>query len=162
MTGFEGARHAPDGALLCPLTPANARALRARLPWLNPAPLGLATSAGFGDRLGIATPGHVRALAGTAIAPVFAQQSVRENARTGRTPQAVLDDALWGAMQAGWRAPWGADADHLKTPDAVEPFVRAGYSFYTVDPSDHVDNAAQTDAPPCLAEKVAALPWDAR
>ena len=48
--------------LSCPLDPANARALRFALPNLQPAPLGLVTSAGFGDRLGLATPGHVRAL----------------------------------------------------------------------------------------------------
>ena len=40
----------------------NAAALRAALPWLTPSRLGLGTSAGFGDRLGLATPGHVRAL----------------------------------------------------------------------------------------------------
>lgn len=50
-------------------------------------PLSLTPSFGFGDRLGIATPGHIAAVRGTGFAPVFAQQSVRENARTGRTPQ---------------------------------------------------------------------------
>src|SRR5512138_3082595 len=47
---------------VCALTLENARALRARLPWLNPAPLGLKTSFGFGDRIGSATPGHIHAL----------------------------------------------------------------------------------------------------
>jgi tagaturonate epimerase len=71
----------------CPTSPANARALRPALPWLRPALLGLSTSAGFGDRLGRATVGHVRALRaalsaapGRTIAPIFAQQSARENA----------------------------------------------------------------------------------
>ena len=40
-----------SGVCICPLTPENAKELRARLPWLNPVPLGLATSFGFGDRL---------------------------------------------------------------------------------------------------------------
>ena len=160
-TGFEGTRHSESGALLCPLTSANAAALRARLPWLSPVPLGLRTSAGFGDRLGLATPGHVWAVQGTGIAPVFAQQSVRENARTGRTPRQVLDEAMWGVFQEGWREPWGADADHLKTPADVEAFVAAGYTFYTVDPGDQVDNAAQTDSEPVLVRKVADLPWEA-
>ena len=53
-----------------------------------PAPLALAPSFGFGDRLGLATPAHIAAVRGTPFAPVFAQQSVRENARTGRTPPA--------------------------------------------------------------------------
>src|SRR5690606_30399209 len=131
----------------------------ARLPWLNPVPLGLRTSAGFGDRLGLATPGHAQAAEGTGIAAVFAQQSVRENTRTGRTPQQVLDDARWGAFQAGWRDPWGADADHLKTPESIAPFLEAGYSFFTIDPGDHVDPAADTDSAQTLRSKVEALPW---
>ncbi len=159
VAGFEGARHDPSEALLCPLTTGNLAALRARLPWLNPVPLGQRPSAGFGDRLGLATPGHVQAVRGTGIAPVFAQQSVRENARTGRTPGQVLDDAAWGVFQAGWREAWGADADHLKTPADAEAFVAAGYTFFTIDPGAHVDNGAQTDPVAVLKAKVAALPW---
>jgi hypothetical protein len=159
-TGFEGTRRDQSAALLCPLSPNNAAALRARLPWLRPVPLGLRTSAGFGDRLGLATPGHVRAARETDIAPIFAQQSVRENARTGRTPQQVLDDAMWGLFQEGWRGPWGADADHLKTPADVEAFVAAGYTLYTIDPGDHVDNAAHTASPAELEAKAQTLSWD--
>src|SRR4029453_12666726 len=43
-------------------TSENALALRSALPWLKPSRFGLHTSAGLGDRLGLATPGHVRAL----------------------------------------------------------------------------------------------------
>ncbi|MCD4686991.1 MAG: tagaturonate epimerase family protein, partial [Anaerolineae bacterium] len=160
-SGFAGETHQMGGTLRCPLTPENTAALRTRLSWLNTAPLGMATSAGFGDRLGIATPGHVLSVQGTGVAPIFSQQSVRENSRTGRTPQQVNDDAMWGVFQAGWREPWGADADHLKTPDDVDAFVAAGYSFFTVDPSEHVDNDADTDTEATLREKVAALPWKA-
>ncbi|RME37175.1 MAG: hypothetical protein D6793_04615, partial [Thermoflexia bacterium] len=94
------------------------------------------------------------------ILPVFAQQSVRENARTGRTPQQVLDDARRAVESAGWDRPWGADADHLKTPDDLKPFVQAGYTFYTVDPSAYVDNAADTDPLPVLREKAREQNWD--
>jgi hypothetical protein len=175
--GFAGTHHDQSGALLCPLTPHNVAALRARLPWLRPVPLGLQTSAGLGDRLGLATPGHVQAVRGILrpgsgqvlrsssgqadIAPIFAQQSVRENARTGRTPQQVMDDATWGVFQEGWREPWGADADHLKTPSDVDAFVVAGYTFYTIDPGDHVDNSAHTAPPAEVEAKGQALPWDA-
>ncbi|MCK4315752.1 MAG: hypothetical protein KAX24_08275, partial [Anaerolineae bacterium] len=163
-TGFEkNSQSATRNSLfLCPLTPANGAALRTRLPWLRPVLLGLQTSAGFGDRLGLATPGHVRAVRQfETIAPIFAQQSVRENARTGRTPQQVMDDATWGLFQEGWRKPWGADADHLKTPEVVDSFVAAGYTFFTVDPGDHVDNEAHTAPPAEVEAKVQALPWDA-
>jgi len=162
--GLEGGREGPAGALLCPLTAANAAILRGRLPWLNPVALGLKTSAGFGDRLGLATPGHIRAVrrfpAGERrLGAVFAQQSVRENARTGRTPQGVLDDATWGVFQEGWCRAWGADADHLKTPADVEPYARAGYTLFTVDPGDHVDARADELSPVELEAASRALPW---
>ena len=148
-----------NSSFLCPLTPINAATLRDRLPWLRPVPLGLRTSAGFGDRLGLATPGHVRAVRGTGIAPIFAQQSVRENARTGRTPQRVMDEAMWGMFQEGWREPWGADADHLKTFTDADTFAAAGYTFYTVDPGDQVDNTAHTAPLDGLQDKLRAMPW---
>ncbi|MEW6402938.1 MAG: tagaturonate epimerase family protein [Chloroflexota bacterium] len=123
-------------------------------------PLSLTPSFGFGDRLGLATPGHIVAVKGTKFAPIFAQQSVRENARTGRTPQQVIDDAKRAVESARWDAPWGADADHLKSVDDIPPFVAAGYTFFTVDPGEHVDNAADTDSLEILKQKVAAFNWD--
>ena len=123
-------------------------------------PLGLSPSFGFGDRLGVATPGHIAAVKGTQFAPVFAQQSVRENARTGRTPQQVLDDAKRAVDSFQWDQPWGADADHLKTPDDLPAFVDAGYTFFTVDPGDVVDNHADEDSIPVLQEKARQLDWE--
>lgn len=166
---FEGAANAvADGLVLLrgSASGANARALRETLTWLRPAPLGLNTSAGFGDRLGLATPGHVRALRRVAedmpdapVAPIFAQQSVRENARTGHTPQEVLDDATWGAFTAGWRGPVGADADHIKTTEDIDAFASAGYTFYTFDPGAYVDATDHT-APDELLAIFSALPWE--
>jgi hypothetical protein len=94
------------------------------------------------------------------IAPIFAQQSMRENARTGRTPQQVMDDALWGIFREGWRQPWGADADHLKTTGDIDLCVAAEYTFFTIDPGDHVDNEAHTASLEVLKDKVHKLPWD--
>jgi hypothetical protein len=123
-------------------------------------PLSLSPSFGFGDRLGLATPGHIAAVRGTKFAPIFAQQSVRENARTGRTPQQVIDDARRAVDAAGWDTPWGADADHLKTVNDLPPFVEAGYTFFTVDPGEQVDNGADTDPLDVLKQKAAAFNWD--
>jgi hypothetical protein len=158
--GFQDLSVGADGACWCPTTPQNAETLQARLPWLYPVPLGMQTSAGFGDRLGLATPGHVRSASQFGIAPIFAQQSVRENARTGRTPREVITDAVWGVFQAGYRGQWGADADHLKTRQDIEAFVNAGYTFFTFDPGAHVDQAAEYDPPGILQEKVRQLPWE--
>jgi tagaturonate epimerase len=143
-----------------PTTSRSASWLRKTLPFLAAGTIGLKKSAGCGDRLGLATPGHVRAIRKTGVAPIFAQQSVRENERTGRTPQEVVDDATWGAFQEGWRDGFGADADHLKTADQADAFVAAGYTFYTIDPGEYVDNDAEKTSHPALEQKAAELPWD--
>lgn len=161
---FRGEYHAFQSGytlMLCPTDHTNARALRDTLPWLKPDLLGLATSAGMGDRLGLATPGHVRAVRATGdkILPIFSQQSIREMERTGRSPDDVMTDATFGVFQTGWQGKLGADADHLKTPADIDACIAAGFSFYTIDPGAHVDSAADNDVPSVIAQKVAALPW---
>jgi hypothetical protein len=143
-------------------SPRNAAALRRALPWLRPAPIGMRTSAGFGDRLGLATPGHVRALraAAPAIAPVFAQQSIREMTRTGRTPHQVLDDATWGAFEEGWTKGVGADADHLKTTDEIDDCLAAGFTLFTLDPGAFVDAAGASGGREALGRALERVPWD--
>ena len=147
--------------LLAETTSQNAQALRSALPWLNPSPLGLRTSAGFGDRLGLATPGHVRALntVGAPIRPVFAQQSIREMGRCHRTPRNVLDDATWGAFQAGWTKPVGADADHLEQLEDIDNTATAGFAFFTLDPKAQVDPEAENADPAAVKAKVEQLDW---
>jgi hypothetical protein len=147
---------------LCPLTHANARSLRSRLAWLKPQPIGLVTTAGLGDRIGLATPGHVRAMkaVGGNIVPIFAQQSIREMQRTQRTPDDVMTDATFGAFEGGWRKAVGADADHLKTPADIDACVAAGYSFFTIDPGEYVDSEADQAPLSVIAQKVLALPWN--
>lgn len=109
-----------------------------------PVPLGLRPSFGFGDRLGLATPGHVAAMqrAGSGIAPIYPQQSIREMTRTNRSPEAVMADAVEAAAEAGWTGDFGADADHLKTPPDVDRTAAVGFTFFTIDPSDDVDAKA--------------------
>ena len=148
--------------LLGPLNAHNAAVLRSQLVWLKPGALGLGTSVGLGDRLGVATPGHLRALreVGGHIAPIPAQQSMREMSRTGRSPQQVLDDAMWGVFAEGWRNGFGADADHLKTPKDIDDCLAAGYTFYTFDPGEHVDSTADSAPLSTLRSRFAALPWE--
>ncbi len=106
----------------------------------RPTTLGLVPSFGFGDRLGLATPGHIRALqaAGEGIRPVFAQQSTREMERTNRQPESVLADAAEAVERVGYDGPWAADADHLKREADIDATAAAGFTFFTLDPSDFV------------------------
>jgi hypothetical protein len=121
--------------------------------------LGLEPSFGFGDRIGLATPGHVAAMqaAGGDIAPIFPQQSIREMTRTGRSPAQVMRDAIDGAAQAGWSGAIGADADHLKTPADVDATAAAGFTFFTIDPSGFVDPQADNYPLELLQQKFEAL-----
>ena len=82
--------------LLCPLNAKNASALRKRLAWLQPSVQGLRTGIGFGDRLGLATPGHLRALRESKghMLPFPAQQSIREMNRSARLERAPLPSSL--------------------------------------------------------------------
>jgi tagaturonate epimerase len=161
--GFAGTTERTNGQarLVADTTPENAQALRSALPWLTPSRFGLHTSVGFGDRLGLATPGHVRALktVGGPIKPVFAQQSIREMGRCHRTPRNVLDDATWGAFQAGWTTPVGGDADHLEQLEDIDDTVAAGFVFYTLDPKAEVDPEAEHADAAVIQQKVEALDW---
>jgi len=112
----------------------------ARPPAVAPSPVGLVPSFGFGDRLGLATAGHVEGLrrAGSGVVPVLAQQSPRELERTGRTFGDVLAASAAGAAAAGWEASFGADGDHLKTEGDVAAAADAGFTTFTLDPSDAI------------------------
>jgi hypothetical protein len=127
--------------------------------------LGLDPSFGFGDRLGVATPGHVASMkrAGKGIKPIFAQQSIREMTRTQRSPEQVMGDAVRGAKEAGWTDVQGADADHLKTPQDVDRTADAGFVFFTIDPSGDVDVEADNYSADQIATKFKAIadqaPW---
>ena len=79
---------------------------------------------------------------GAGIDPIFPQQSIREMTRTQRTAPQVMAEAIEGMHTAGWDGPCGADADHLKTREDVDVTLNAGFTFFTIDPSDFVDDNA--------------------
>lgn len=147
--GFEVGEEFRAGGMvldLCPLSHANAERLRRIFPFAAPSPLARRSGAagavgisfGVGDRLGLAGPGHLRAFRRFAACPILAQQSVRELTLTSRTFEEVLDCSTWSVFQEGFRAPWGADGDHLKTEDWVRTALAAGYTMITADVSDHI------------------------
>ena len=128
-----------SGVKICALDAANAAALRETFPWTAPVPIGKRASFGTGDRLGVATPGHLLAFEGRRIFPVLAQQSMRELGRTGRTAQAVIDDAGWGAFQMGYAGTFAADADHIKKIDEALSCYRLGFTMFTIDASEQIN-----------------------
>ena len=161
LDGFSGMAEG-DGLVRCPATVENANALAAQVGWLRPVPSGRLASFGFGDRLGGATDGHLRALVASDSArlhPVLAQQSVRELTRAGRTAAEVVADAVWGAVAAGWTGGFGGDADHIQRPEEFQPFVDAGYRMFTLDPHASVDEEADGLGEADLSDRFAALPW---
>ncbi len=118
----------------------NACVLRELFPFTAPSPvLGNVRTMGVGDRLGIATAGHIRVFEKHEdVFPVFAQQSIRELKLTGRTYEEVLDVVTFAVFKYGYKKGFGADGDHLKTPDEVRYALSCGYSMITLDCSEHI------------------------
>lgn len=126
-----------------------------------PSLLGTTSSFGFGDRLGLATPGHLAALksAGSGIAGIFSQQSIREMDRTQRQPTDVMSAAVEALKEDGYDLAWGADADHLKTTADVDVTVAAGFVFFTIDPSDYVDQDADSYCQAVIEQRYKPTAW---
>ena len=136
-----------------PLSAANAAALRKHFPWTRPVSLRkVRTSIGCGDRLGLASAGHIAAIREFQASPVLAQQSKRELNMTGRTFQNVVDDAVFLVFESDFRTGWGAAGDHLKTIEDIDVALDAGMPMITLDLSDVMNasagdwDAAQVDA----------------
>jgi hypothetical protein len=95
--------------------------------------------------------------AGNGVLPIFAQQSIREMTRTGRSPTDVMGDALRALEKTGYTEIHGADADHLKTPEDVDRTAAAGFTFFTIDPSGDVDTEADGYSRAQLDDKFAGV-----
>ncbi len=94
------------------------------------------TTFGCGDRLGFATPGHIRACLKYDIYPVLAQQSIRELNLTKRTYKDVIVKAAFLAFQEGFERGYGADGDHLKTITDIDIALNADMPMITLDLSE--------------------------
>ena len=152
--GFAGPVFTADGRRWteAELTHENALVLRSRFPFTAPSSvLKKDRTVGVGDRLGIATPGHIRVFEAYDAYPVFAQQSIRELTLTDRTFENVLDCASYAVFREGYTKGFGADGDHLKTADEVRYAIGCGYTMITLDCSEHIRN----DVPELTAAQVA-------
>ena len=161
--GFQGEKYngTNGGFLICALNHTNATALRSLCSFTSPITLGNDSSFGFGDRLGNAGPAHLKALmdSESIFKPIMAQQSIRELDRTGRTAEDVMDAATWAVFQWGYKGGFGSDADHLKTTEDIDRMARAGFTMFTIDPSEFVDNRSQSMNEAQLNEAFHSLPW---
>jgi tagaturonate epimerase len=122
---------------LCPLSHENRLVLNKYLPFTLPSAFGrkIATF-GLGDRLGLASPGHIRCFHNSRAKPILAQQSKRELTLTGRNYETVLDDVCFAVFQEGYRGGFGADGDHLKKTEDIVDALNCGYTMITLDCSD--------------------------
>lgn len=102
------------------------------------------TTFGCGDRLGLATPGHIRACLKYDVYPVLAQQSIRELNLTKRTFNEVIAQSAFLVFQEGFERGYGADGDHLKTIEDIDIALKADMPMITLDLSG-VMNAAASD-----------------
>ncbi|GAB2535072.1 tagaturonate epimerase family protein [Gracilibacillus alcaliphilus] len=131
-------RHAKK---LSPLTHKNRLVLNKYFDYTVPQAFGTRQATiGLGDRLGLATPGHIDAITGRKVKPIFAQQSIRELDLTGRSMHDILDAASFAVFQEGYKGGFGADGDHLKKEEDIRYALSIGMSMLTLDCSDHIQN----------------------
>lgn len=149
---------------ICPLSPVNATALRHHFPFTAPVSLqNFPITVGLGDRLGIASPGHLRLLRKHPNArPILAQQSIRELNLTGRNYQQVLDAATWAVFQEDYQLGFGADGDHLKTAAEVKMALDCGFTMITLDCSEHINNNVPGLTPAEITAEYEHLPMEIR
>ena len=138
---FEGLRREAGGTVFyeCELSAHNAAVLRELFPFCGPQKvLSRKCTFGTGDRLGLATPGHIAAVRKYDATPVLAQQSMRELSLTGRTFRDVIDDVTFYVFREGYTGGYGADGDHLKTMEEIEAAIGSGCTMITLDLSEHI------------------------
>ncbi len=160
MSRFEGYEENVGGRTvkLCPLNNVNSYVLRSIFEFTNPTVnRKYDMSFGLGDRLGLASQGHIRLIKDKNIFPVLAQQSIRELNLTDRTFEDVLASAVWAVFQEGYRDGFGADGDHLKTAEEVRRALDSGYTMITLDCSEHIETGIDGLPEELLKNRYAAL-----
>ena len=146
ITLFEGdlVAESSENEKLFPLTVENSKIIMKLFDFTRPkSHKGQNASIGLGDRLGLATIGHIRLVRDYDIFPVFAQQSIRELNLTGRTYEDVLASAVWAVFREGYTTGYGADGDHLKTHEEVKYALDCGYTMITLDCSEHIPHGLE-------------------
>lgn len=160
ISEFEGVNENVDGLKIkvCPLSVKNSKVIQSIFSFTNPTSAkNHDVSMGLGDRLGLASPGHIKLVKDKNIFPILAQQSIRELNLTMRTYEDVMSDAIWAVYQEGYKGGFGADGDHLKTPEDIKMALGYGFTMITLDCSDHIDNSIDDLSSASLLEKYSNL-----
>jgi len=152
-----------DGYKLCGLTHANRLVLNRYFPYTAPRAFGTQVATiGLGDRLGVASPGHIQTVRDRDVKPILAQQSIREITLTGRDYNDVLDAACYAVFQEGYQGGFGADGDHLKVESDIQMALDLGFTMLTLDCSEKIDNSIEGLSPEEIEKKYALLPAEVR
>lgn len=148
---------------ICQLTHENRLVLNKYLEYTKPKAFGRAVATiGLGDRLGLASPGHIKAVQNKNIKPVLAQQSIRELNLTNRTYEDVLDDVCFAVFQEGYKGGFGADGDHLKLEEDIKMALDLGFTMLTLDCSEKIDNTIEGLSQSQIKGKYSLLPEEER
>jgi hypothetical protein len=133
--------HQTSSLKVCDLSPENTGCLTALFPYTKPISLReYSMTIGMEDPLGLATPGHIRAITKYEAHPFLAQQPTLENPQIGRNFFEVIQNAAWAVFQEGYQEGYGADGDHLKSLQEVKRALDAGVSMVTLDLSDKLNS----------------------
>jgi tagaturonate epimerase len=144
---------------VCPLSNENCLLLRNEFPYIKPSShQRYPVTIGLGDRLGLASPGHIRLARNFGFFPVLAQQSIRELTLTNRTYEDVLAASAWAVFQEGYHGGYGADGDHLKTSGEVRVALDTGFTMITLDCSEHIHRDVEALSEGEIADRYRQLP----
>ncbi|WP_130859386.1 tagaturonate epimerase family protein [Gracilibacillus phocaeensis] len=146
---------------VCPLTHENAQVLNQFFTYTKPQAFGTEVATmGLGDRLGVASPGHIETVQGHQVKPILAQQSIRELTLLHRTMADILDAATFAVFQEGYKNGYGADADHIKKEEDITYALELGFSFLTLDCSEQIRNDVEDMVLEDIHKEFANLPVD--
>lgn len=152
-----------DGYKVCPTNHANRLVLNRYFPHTAPQAFGKQVATfGLGDRLGLASPGHIKTIQGRDVKPILAQQSIRELNLTGRDYKEVMDAASYAVIQEGYTGGFGADGDHLKLEEDIQMSLDLGFTMLTLDCSDHIRNEVEDMNEQELKDAYEKLPAEVR
>ncbi|WP_203247601.1 tagaturonate epimerase family protein [Sporosarcina beigongshangi] len=147
----------------CSLTYENRLVLNRYFPYTAPQAFGTKIATiGLGDRLGLASPGHIETVNGRNIKPVLAQQSIRELTLTNRSMTDMLDAAAYAVFQEGYTGGYGADGDHIKLESDIKYALSLGVSMITLDCSDQIDKTIEEATDEVIAKEFAKVPEDVK